>query len=189
MRKIILVAVLAVATQILSAQITKGTWLLGGSTSFTSSKFSEPPEFKTTSFSFDPNVGYFFIDQFAGGVRGSISTSKDESDDKSTDILIGPFVRYYFLPTGKKTNVFLDGNFMFGSRKDDPNVGPTTTQNITMFGFMAGPAIFLSDNVALEFALGYNSLKFKDIDGRWNSFGVNVGFQIHLNTGGTAKKK
>ena len=194
MRKIILVTFLAVATQIVSAQISNGSWLLGGNVSFNSSKYSEPPENKITTFTFAPNVGYFFIDHLAGGVRGAISTEKDKpSNDKETVVLIGPFARYYFLPTGNKTNIFLDGNVMFGSDKSTPGVGASTTQDMTEFGFMAGPAIFLSDNVALELALAYNSLKLKDIPGHTSSFGVNLGFQIHLtpasNTKTNTKKK
>ena len=106
MRKIILVAFLAVATQIVNAQITQGNWMLGGNVSFSSLK-ENGISGNASYFSVAPNVGYFFIDQFAGGIRSNISSSKNQGDDKYTDILIGPFARYYFLPTGKKTNVFL----------------------------------------------------------------------------------
>jgi hypothetical protein len=69
----------------------------------------------------------------------------------------------------------LDGSFGVGSTSA---AGETISQN--GFGFAAGPAIFLNKHTALEFTLGYNSIKIKDDPDRSNTFTVGVGFQVHL---------
>lgn len=48
------------------------------------------------------------------------------------------------------------------------------------WGIKAGPAFFLNPSIALEATVGYGSFKYSDADDATNTFGVNVGFQIHL---------
>jgi hypothetical protein len=73
-------------------------------------------------------------------------------------------------------NVFADASYGFGSMKDGDS------ESFNQFAFMAGPAIFLTPNTALEFALQYRSEGGDAYGGddRLNNFGINVGFQIHL---------
>ena len=84
-----------------------------------------------------------------------------------------------------KVNVFADGSFGFGQAKYEA-AGIETKYNFTQFAISAGPAIFLTPATALEIGLGYTSSKVEDAEDRSNSFGVNIGFQIHLSGG--AKK-
>lgn len=189
MKKVLLVAFATILVQVGFSQINQGQWLVGGNVGFSSSKWGEE---KTTTFEFAPNAGYFFINNFAGGLRLDINSTKVDDgfgdDDKVTATTIAPFVRYYFLPAAQKVNIFADASYGFGSYKVNGGDG----QSVSGFSFQAGPAIFLSPNTALEITLGYNSLKFEDIDDRNNTFLVNVGFQIHLGNGGgsaaTAKR-
>jgi hypothetical protein len=180
MKRIFFAAVLMVGSYAASAQISKGQWLVGGNASFKSEKFGSSDNNKVTTFEFKPDVGYFFLDNLAAGIRFNYSSSKVKSEDKAnTYLLAGPFVRYYFLPAVQKVNIFVDGTYGFGKEGQDPKI------NLNGYEFTAGPAIFLSPNVALELGISYQSLKYKDISDRDNTFGVNVGFQIHL---GKAKK-
>jgi Outer membrane protein beta-barrel domain len=179
MKKSVLTAcVLLLLAQVAGAQISKGNLLIGGSTSFSSSKWGD---FKSTEFSFAPNIGYFFVNNFAGGLRVQIDTYKEDGDDDAYVVTsFAPFVRYYFIPAskGQKVNVFADAAYGFGSEGSGDD-----KSNMNGYSIMAGPAIFLNPHTALEFTLGYSSMKFEDIDDRSNSFKINIGFQIHLNTG------
>jgi hypothetical protein len=181
MKKIFVVAVATILMQTGFAQINKGQWLVGGNAGFSSSKWGD---FKTTTFQFAPNAGYFFINNLAGGLRVSVESAKVEvasEDAKSSSTTIAPFVRYYFLPAAQKVNVFADASYGFGSSKDEGS----ESQSVSGFSISAGPAIFLSPNTALEVTVGYNSMKFEDVDDRRNTFLFGVGFQVHL--GGGAK--
>lgn len=182
MKKVLIAALLLTGTQGVFAQINQGQWLVGGNAGFNSSKQGDSDDDKETSFTLSPNVGYFFINNLAGGLRVNLQTSKVKSaDDGSTYFTVAPFARYYFLPTGQKVNVFADASYGFGSMGFGGE-----SDGVNSFAFAAGPAVFLSPNTALEFTLNYSSLGGDAIgDDRMNNFGVNVGFQIHL---GNAKK-
>jgi len=180
MKKIFMVAVATILIQAGFAQINKGQWLVGGNAGFSSSKWGD---FKTSTFQFAPDAGYFFINNFAGGLRVAVesATAKVDGgeDSKSSSTMIAPFVRYYFLPAAQKVNVFADASYGFGSAKEEGS----ESQSMNGFSISAGPAIFISPNTALEVTLGYNSMKFEDVDDRRNTFNFGVGFQIHIGKG------
>lgn len=176
MKKVLIAAGLLFATHVLVAQVNKGQWLVGGNVGFETQKFGDNDNYKSTSFNFNPNAGYFFIDNLAGGLRLTLATDKPKGQDASSRFLIAPFARYYFLPAAQKVNVFADASYGFGSMKDG------NSESFNQFAFMAGPAVFLTPNTALEFALQYRSEGGDAYGGddRLNNFGVNIGFQIHL---------
>ena len=106
MKKVLLATLLvgSVSAAFSQANINKGDWMLGGDAGFTSQKQGD---YKTTSFNLSPNVGYFFINNFAGGLRANVSSSKSEynsSDYTNSGFELAPFVRYYFLPATQKVN-------------------------------------------------------------------------------------
>lgn len=176
MKSVLIAACILFATQV-SAQVYKGQWLAGGNASFETGKFGDSDNSKYTSVSFNPNAGYFFINNLAGGLRLSIESTKYKSDDDaSSSILFAPFVRYYFLPASEKVNIFGDASYGFGSFKDGES------ESFNEFSIMAGPSIFITPNTAIEFALRYSSAGGDAYGGddRSNKFGLNVGFQIHL---------
>ncbi len=154
------------------AQIEKASWLVGGNVDYQSSKVAS---ITTSSFSFSPNIGYFLADKLAGGVRAQFLSSKVSGEDAITHNNIGPFLRYYFLQKSGKTNIFLDGNFSFGSTSI---LG--TSVSHTSYGFNAGPAFFLNKHTALEITIGYDALKAETDDVWTNAIKMGVGFQIHL---------
>lgn len=160
------------------AQTSKGSWLIGGGITFSSSKTGD---FDQTDFSITPGAGYFFANNFAAGAGIGFASSKEEGEDATTLFSFNPFLRYYFVDIGSKAKLFANGTFGFGSAKILGDSEPFTNWEIS-----AGPAFFLNKNVALEMALAYGSLKFKDADDATNSFGAKVGFQIHLSP---SKKK
>jgi hypothetical protein len=187
MKKVLFAAFLLVSSHSMFAQVNQGQWLVGGSAGFESGKFGDDETNKYTRINVSPNAGYFFIDKLAGGLRlGFESTKVKSADDANSTFSLAPFVRYYFLDAGEKVNIFLDGSYGFGSEGGDEK------ESFNEFAFMAGPAVFLSPNTALEFALYYKSAggDLYGGDDRFNRFGLNIGFQVHLgNGGGSAKKK
>lgn len=175
MKKLCLLIIALAGTFILQAQVTMGNLITGGTVAFQSTEYTESDN-NVDIFIFTPNVGYFFMDRLAGGIRANFSKLTEEGSDYS-DISGGPFVRYYFLPAAKRTNIFLDGSFLFGREKFEN----FPSENKTEFGFAAGPAFFLNPHVAMEAMVTWRSLKYEDDGGRYNTFGIAVGFQIHLN--------
>lgn len=180
MKKLVFATLLTTSLSVAFAQnhINKGSWMLGGSAGFSSQK---QDNLKTTDYGVAPDAGYFFINNFAGGLRTNISGSKSEAgtvESKTSGFEVAPFVRYYFLPASQKLNLFADASYGFGKTKDEGAF--TTESQMTTMAIKAGPAIFLTPATALEIALGYQSMKIKDVDARVNNFGVNIGFQIHI---------
>lgn len=159
------------------AQTDKGTWLAGGNAGFSSTKQGEST---TTYVNFSPDFGYFFINKLAGGLDVNISSYKEKGEDgSSTNLSVGPFLRYYFLKLAQRAMLFGQGSFGFGSEKTSGPYG--ATYKFTTWELAAGPAFFLNEHTALELALYYNSHKYKDAADASNTIGFLIGFQIHLN--------
>lgn len=181
MKKLFIAAILIATAQTASSQIYKGQWLVGGNAGFETGKFGDADATKYTSVFLNPNAGYFFINNLAGGLRLSLESTKYKvNDDATSSFLFAPFVRYYFLPAAQRVNVFADGSFGIGSMNDGDG------ESFNQYSIMAGPAIFLTPNTALEFALQYRSSGGDAYGGddRQNNFGLNIGFQVHLGNAG-----
>jgi hypothetical protein len=183
MKKLLFVLAVTVVSVSAMAQgnINKGNLLIGGQAGFSSSSMKDV-DGSTTSIEFSPNIGYFFANQFAGGLRLSFDSMK-ESDENETasSVSFAPFLRYYFMPAANKVNLFADASYGFGSMKYGESV------SFNQFSIMAGPSFFLNPSTALEVGLGYTSQGGDAFGGdtRLNTIGLKVGFQIHL--GGGAK--
>ena len=187
MKNLLIASLFVAFASTASAQgnINKGDWMAGGNAGFNHTKEGD---FKTTSIELSPNVGYFFMNNLAGGLRMGVGSIKEEINSNESTMSgfhVGPFVRYYFLPGTQKINVFADGMYGFGQSKSE-SAGIEAKYNYSQFSIMAGPAIFLTPSTALEIAVGYKSQKYEDADDAANTIGLNIGFQIHL---GGAKKK
>ncbi len=171
-----LVGILVIFAVALNAQTMKGTWLLGGTAGFNSSKPNASGAKSTTNLGLNPNVGYFVMNNLAVGASLDFNSASYDGDGY-TQFAVGPFVRYYIVDLGAKAKLFGQGQFGYGSFKfkDEDAVG-----NIA-WGLSAGVAYFLNPSIALEGSLGYNSSKSTEENAvANNTFGFNVGFQIHL---------
>lgn len=94
-------------------QTSKGNYIVSGSTGlqFLSSNTKNvydgqtQNELDTKTFSFNPSVGYFIIDNLAIGLSCNITSTKyepnEDSYSKSASTLIAPTVMYYFPVDGK----------------------------------------------------------------------------------------
>jgi hypothetical protein len=158
----------------LAAQLSRGSWVIGGNIAFTSQKFTEDDS-KSNTLELSPMAGYFIMDKLAVGLKTSISRFSAD-DDTHLSLLAGPFARFYFLPVASKTNVLLEGHFMGGTDK----YKGFDAEGQVQYGFSAGPAFFLNPHVALETLINWRSRKFADDDGRYNNIGLSIGLQVHL---------
>jgi hypothetical protein len=175
MRKAYLLLLFSIVAIISHAQLTKGSWLIGGSASFESTKYTGDDDNTTTLVQVMPGAGYFFMDKLAGGLRTSLAY-KSNDGDSFRDLGIGPFARYYFLPAVKTTNVFAEAHFLVGSEK----YKNFDAESKTRFGVAAGPAFFLNKHIAVEAMLYWQSLKHAGDEGRYNSVGLSIGLQAYL---------
>ncbi|HOZ76910.1 MAG TPA: outer membrane beta-barrel protein [Ferruginibacter sp.] len=178
MKKLIFTLAIATASFAANAQTAQGNWLIGGGAGFSSGKFSGGSSVST--FFLAPNAGYFVADDIAVGAELSFASQTGGF----SSFAAAPFVRYYFLPLGDAAKLLAHGSFGFGSTKDGEGEESVSATN---WKLAAGPAFFLNQNVALETLVYYSSNKVKDVPS-YNTFGLSVGFQIHLG-GGTSKKK
>src|SRR5262245_15818491 len=114
--KILLLLSLSLGLAIIAkSQINKGQFLVGGNASFETVKYDgeNVAGYKTTTFVFSPNVGYFIIPKFAGGLRLNFSSYKQNPPDYTqTIIFLSPFLRYYLLSQKQKVNVLVDASYI-----------------------------------------------------------------------------
>lgn len=162
-----------------NCQISKGNWLVGGNASFSLSK-TESSTVSNTSrifFQVQPNVGYFFINKFAAGIKGLVQHQKvkfgSSPDTKQAFYAIGPFVRYYFLPMENQVNFFSEGSYQH-------NILKPGNQNTNNYTIDAGTVIYFNTIVGIEFTIGYSVTKYNESDLTYKIIQAGLGFQIHL---------
>ena len=159
------------------SQINKKNWLMGGAINFssTSTNYLSLGSGRSTNLHIAPNIGYFFANKFAAGLGVRIEYNKNTlgpNTSSATDYSLGPFVRYYFLPTENKLNLFATGSY--GYTITNPG-----NQNANTFSFFAGPVYYLNNSVGLEFSVGYSTTSNSET--LYNhSVLLGIGFQIHL---------
>lgn len=167
---LILGAVLITAG-ITNAQITnKGNFIIGGTMGFSAANsdveqtlngetISERAE--ASQINVAPSLGYFFADNFAlgFGMDYTLNTVR-QPDGRSidSDLLFGPFGRYYF-PAGTDKAFFIETNFGFGSSIDEAELnGTSQAVNTNVFAVGVGPGftIYSSDAIGIEALVKYN---------------------------------
>ncbi|WP_372776280.1 outer membrane protein, partial [Mangrovibacterium sp.] len=145
---------------------------------------------KTSSFDFSPAVGYFVANNLAFGIMLELSTTTEKDDyDKYTtsSSIVMPFAVYYFGKSNVKPYVQGGLGPGWGKEKSHPSGDPSVTikTNLFSYAFGGGLAIFLYDNIALDFGLGYASAtsKWKDLSNvEWkntmNGFSSSIGISV-----------
>ena len=170
----------------LNAHITKNHWLVGGSGSFsfnnsniTSNIDGSSDKFNSFTLELSPNFGYFLVDKFALGLRGTyknnFSTEKN-SAPTFTEISIDPFLRYYFLNSDRPLNIFSELSYKFFLNNPYNN-------NMKTFGAKSGIVYFVNDIIGYELALNYSNTTFDNALGNKGSNNIimlALGIQVHL---------
>lgn len=187
MKKIILSIIAVLGLGFANAQETAGEGFsngdafISGSFNLGSNKYSAQGNFKESTFSIAPTVGFFVSQNIALGLGLGFSSSKitkEEGDDafKTTTTTIGAYGRYYFTPAAK-FSVFGQLSVEYATTKFNPS-----DLKVNGFGLGLSPGVnyFLNRNFAIEAswgALNYASAK-ADVDGAEASndfeFGLNL---------------
>lgn len=169
-----------------NSQIKKDQFLVGGKVSFSAMNYGQSPAsyYKTTTLLLSPNLGYFIIDKLAAGVRlqlGYFHQSFGLDKYRTSNTTLSPFIRYYFLPAAKMVNALID--ISYDNYKTTSTNQYLTANTTRSYGYTisAGPSIFLSQHIALEFTVGYQYKVPKGfpID-KATQFNTGFGLQIHL---------
>ena len=166
------------------SQFTKGKILAGGSFSANSntSKYNDGlSTSKSSSVSFNPQVGYFFFNNFTAGVGLDLgyTTFKlaDNSKFTSNSISFEPFTRYYF------DKFYGQASFHLGSTKSKSDAANSSTANVTNKGWSvaAGYAYLLNEYVAIEPQIGYKlNYLGSSVDGTYGTLFLKIGIQVYL---------
>lgn len=181
MLKIISILLTAVLISInANSQITKRNWMLGGVISYASTNYNSE-NYGAPHISYNlqikPNIGYFFIDKLAAGIKTGIGKIGDKGLRTSyTDFNVGPFCRYYLLNSGKNVNVIAEGGYLYGFE-----TGTASEKTFkSTFTLSAGPVVYFNTVVGLEFLISYSTYKFSIVPGNNNTVMFGLGLQVHL---------
>jgi hypothetical protein len=156
---LIAVVILSFSGFLTAQTVNQGAWMVGGSASLDIVKYKEADE-SITQFHFNPNLGYFIADDLAIGLGLNVDDLGIEGVDATFSI--GPFVRYYVTdPIFIQANVGLELNEGGG----------------TSFGAAVGYSWFLSNSVAIEPALYFQSYANDGDLFDYSQFGLSIGFQ------------
>jgi hypothetical protein len=199
MHRIVILLLVILIAKHSTGQITKHNWLVGGTGLFNSTTHTNDlgfANYRFTDIQLSPDIGYFFVDKFAGGLKLSLATSnyKNISDGAgynhgtNNSYGFGPFLRYYFLNPNKQFNIIIDGSYQYqiergggvSSTGSTPYPVPITQYTKNTFAISGGPVIYFNSSVGLEFLVGYVTTKYVQNKSSVRSFQVGLGFQIHL---------
>ncbi len=172
-KRILFTIVACFALGVLGGQVTsQGNFIIGSALGLStaqsnisqSSSAGETSEKRPTSTQFNiaPSVGYFLIDRLAVGIRMDYTlnrvTETGADKVKDSDLLFGPFARYYF-PIGKDIAFLLEGGFGFGNSNDQQRIGDDLQKintNIFAFGIGPGLTIISTQSIGIEALIKYN---------------------------------
>lgn len=156
-------------------------WLLGGN----GKMFVERAGGQTGRLiiEFEPQVGYFFTNWFATGLRFPI-------DFRSNQYSVGviPFTRFY-LPTKKMIWPFAEFNVGREWRiLTDLSSQENDVERSWVYGAQLGAAVFIRDNISIDFYFYYTgkNAQTEFADGGFSKpitiefIGLGAGFQIYL---------
>jgi len=213
MRKFLLIGFLLVlSVNPLFSQTEKGKVLVVVTTSIGSGSLSqvgfqsekrkgddfESDPTKTFNLNLAPKVGFFFWDNLALGIEGSVNYVNVKNDNffgddiTGTYLLGGPLVRYYY--GQKRARPFAEISALFGGSKftfEDPDgIDPESIikTNISRFNGGIGLATQLGNKVSFDTVLGYSYVIEKDPDDNpdnertiTSGLTLEVGISIYLN--------
>jgi outer membrane protein W len=182
------------------AQLSKGTFMMGGTLSANAKSTKEQSSgWKTRSININPSLFYFVANNAAVGLITPWDYTYEKASNSkrvttTSTYFVGPAVRYYF-PFGSWA-VFPTASFMHGWRTmksgyPDYNDFPTKVKgNMNSFSGGVGITYFVAKNVGVEGVLSYqhDTATSRDdasqLSGEWkerdSSFNLSIGVQVYL---------
>jgi len=183
------IVLISIACLVLSnpatSQITQGNWMIGGNASFNSDKIHST-NVTTTNIQLSPGIGYFIWDKFSAGLKFDIAFQKmgypgpsNTGYINTNHLIAGPFVRYYLLNEEKLLNLFVEGNYAYGTYKTSGYYAISDGRT-SKYSFLAGPVVYFTNNVGLEFTVGYYNNQDISAHSTNKGFQMGIGLQVHL---------
>lgn len=179
MKHIIIFVIIYTKSLFSIGQINKNNFIVGGNGSFNSQKETQySGSSKSISIKLIPDIGYFFFDKFAAGIRSHWNFTKisySGSLAKSGHLGVGPFFRYYFLDNSNQINFFAESAYQYIN-----NWGNNYSDYSNLFLFSAGPEIFINTNIGIEITGNYDFYKNNNMNKKAKGCSLNIGLKIHL---------
>jgi hypothetical protein len=154
-----LLITMGMAHAITAQTIDQGTWMIGGSAGFSSTKVKNIPA--STNLDLSPKFGLFIIDDLAVGLGISYKSTSSDGSSNST-FGLGPFVRYYLTDP-----IFVQAGVDLGLEED----------SATSFSLSLGYSWFVDNTVAIEPALFFSSVNYDGESSDATIFGLSIGIQ------------
>ena len=191
----------------LSAQsISKGNFMIGSTLGFSTADSRVKVEStdlneegdgpSAVQINIAPNVGYFVADNFVvgGGLDYTFNSVKEPNEDEvnDSDLLFGPFFRYY-LPVQNNIAFFFQSDFGFGSSSDTQEIAGisrSVKSNIFAVGFGPGLTVFSTQSLGIEALAKYNYARSNfntteagvssSTETRTNQIDLSIGLQFYF---------
>jgi len=163
------------------AQTQQGSFLIGGTAGFSSSKTGDVT---VTDLNLSPMASLFVIDRLALGGALDVGRSRSSSGDAAfttTTFSVLPTIRYYF-NGGGSIRPFGQGAFRYTySSYTDANdeLGLASLRGNGWAGAV-GVDFFLNDHVAIEGVLGYDHFKLKGSRDATGTVGLSFGVSVFV---------
>lgn len=133
-----------------------------------------------TNIAASPSVGVFIAKKLGTGLRFTYSSMKQEVPEftyKNRDYEYSPFARYYILSDKKPYNIITEVAYDLWVSTSRNSNGSKNRQTGGGYTASAGPVIFFSPQVALEWMMGYKSGK---ASAKTYVIFSSIGFQWHF---------
>jgi hypothetical protein len=203
MKRIFLLLPALFAGLLLSGQaMDQGNFMVGSAIGFSTANSTitendvDDEGIEAQQFSLAPGIGYFVIDNLALGLGADWTLSNvkepnsDETDD--SDLLFGPFVRYY-IPIGDNVAAFAVVDFGFGNSSNTFTFGEETRKiNTNVFAMGVGPGltVYTRGGFGIEAILKYNYAQSEfdteinnqntSVKTKTNQFAISLGMQYYF---------
>ncbi|HSF44952.1 MAG TPA: outer membrane beta-barrel protein [Chitinophagaceae bacterium] len=150
------------------AQTEKGNLMVGGQLNLNTNEDG-------SEFRFNPQLGYFFANNFAAGGQFSFDFSK-AGNVRVNEFGIGPFARYYFGKGQTKPFLVSAADYLSVSTKIN-NI--EVNSNGWSFLVGGGFAAFINRTVAIEGIIGYRYADYSNSSGT-GGLNLSLGFQLYF---------
>lgn len=155
----------------LNAQTQKGSFMIAGAASFSSSSGDLYGDETQTQFQIMPGVYHFLADNVAvGGRINYIRVS--QGDVSSSALLIGPYAAYFF-QSGPKSSPFVGGGIFLNSSSSKYGDFSSTANGHTIV-LSGGMALFVRPHFAIIPELGINFQELESTSGTTILLGVGL---------------
>jgi outer membrane protein with beta-barrel domain len=187
-RAIILVLSIS-SVNYLHAQIIKGTWSLGPTVQYSSSKTEFDAldlSIKSTDLQLGVSVGYYFIDNLEVAIGiGMVSSSSTivDFETNSSGFNIGPVV-HYKVPLSGNLYLPIGGGLRYNSVTSEDDNSDETTYTGMSYLLFTGLEYIVNNKLGALLFIGPESGTFSDPDSDnefdINNFGVGLGFNFYF---------